>query len=277
VTHLFDQAINLGHQGGDQFIGATHPAWANMVGPFGGISAATALNAVLQHPARLGEPVALTVNFCAGLTDAPFTVLARPVRTNRSTQHWVVELTQSDAEGNVQTALTATAMTATRRDSWDANDMPMPQVTPAQQVPVFRRAQVAWLERYEMRPIAGLIPHIWEGQAASDDPVTASLSQLWMRDNPPRPLDYASLTAMADIFFPRIWLRRATMVPVGTVSMTVYFHADAAHLARCGEGYLLGQARAQAFYKGFFDQTAQLWSEAGVLLCTTHQTVYYKS
>lgn len=277
MMHLFDEAISLAHQGGDDFTGATHPAWANMVGPFGGISAATALNAVLQHPQRLGEPVALTVNFCAGLTDSPFTVQARPVRTNRSTQHWVIELTQADAEGQVQTALTATAITALRRKSWDANDMPMPQVTPAQQVPVFRRAQVAWLERYEMRPIAGLIPHKWEGQAASDDPVTASLSQLWMRDDPPRALDYASLTAMADIFFPRIWLRRATMVPVGTVSMTVYFHADADQLAKTGEGYLLGQARAQAFYKGFFDQTAQLWNEAGVLLCTTHQTVYYKS
>ena len=168
-------------------------------------------------------------------------------------------------------------MTAVRRESWNANDMPMPQVTPAKQVPAFRREGVTWLQRYEMRPLTGLIPHQWEGQAASDDPVTASLSQLWMRDNPPRPLDYASLTAMADIFFPRIWLRRATMVPVGTVSMTVYFHADATQLAQTGEGYLLGQARAQAFYKGFFDQTAQLWSEAGVLLCTTHQTVYYKS
>lgn len=276
MKHLFDQAVELTAEDGDRFVGATHPAWANMVGPFGGISAATALNAVLQHPKRLGEPVALTVNFCAGLTDAPFTLEARPVRTNRSTQHWVIELTQSDADGLLQTALTATAMTAVRRDSWNANDMPMPQVTPALQVPTFRRTGVTWLERYEMRPIAGLIPHKWEGQAATDDPVTASLSQLWMRDNPPRPLDYASLTAMADIFFPRIWLRRATMVPVGTVSMTVYFHADAAQLAATGEGFLLGQARAQAFYKGFFDQTAQLWNESGLLLCTTHQTVYYK-
>lgn len=277
MKHLFDEAIQLTAQGGDNFTGATHPAWANMVGPFGGISAATALNAVLQHPQRLGEPVALTVNFCAGLTDAPFTLQARPVRTNRSTQHWVIELTQVDADGVVQTALTATAMTALRREGWDANDMPMPQVTPALQVPAVRRAGVTWLERYEMRPVAGPIPHRWEGQAASDDPVTASQSQLWMRDNPPRALDYASLTAMADIFFPRIWLRRATMVPVGTVSMTVYFHADGEHLAATGEGYLLGQARAQAFFKGFFDQTAQLWNEAGVLLCTTHQTVYYKS
>jgi hypothetical protein len=30
---------------------------------------AQALNAVLQHPERLGDPVALTVNYCAALAD----------------------------------------------------------------------------------------------------------------------------------------------------------------------------------------------------------------
>ncbi|NTV86164.1 MAG: thioesterase family protein, partial [Burkholderiaceae bacterium] len=39
---------------------------------------------------------------------------------------------------------------------------------------------------------------------------------------------------------------------------------------------LLGQARAQSFFNGFFDQSAELWNEAGVLLATTHQIVYFK-
>ncbi|MDB5873691.1 MAG: acyl-CoA thioesterase, partial [Ramlibacter sp.] len=39
---------------------------------------------------------------------------------------------------------------------------------------------------------------------------------------------------------------------------------------------LLGQAQAQSFFNGYFDQTAQLWSEAGDVLTTTHQVVYYK-
>ena len=98
-----------------------------------------------------------------------------------------------------------------------------------------------------------------------------------MRDEPPRPLDFASLAALSDVFFPRIWRRRATRVPAGTVSMTVYFHASAAQLRQTGTGYLLGQARAQAFRHGFFDQTAQLWNEAGQLLATTHQVVDYKA
>ncbi|MGI9133179.1 MAG: thioesterase family protein, partial [Rhodoferax sp.] len=56
----------------------------------------------------------------------------------------------------------------------------------------------------------------------------------------------------------------------------VYFHADGAQLAATGADYLLGQARAQVFRSGFFDQTAQLWSQAGILLVSTHQVVYYK-
>ena len=48
-----------------------------MIGPFGGVTAAQALNAVLQHPQRLGEPVAFTVNFATALADGPFLVQAR--------------------------------------------------------------------------------------------------------------------------------------------------------------------------------------------------------
>ena len=66
------------------------------------------------------------------------------------------------------------------------------------------------------------------------------------------------------------------MTPIGTVSMTIYFHAGQAQLQQTGTGYLLGQAQAQAFRDGYFDQTAQLWNEAGELLVTTHQIVYYK-
>ncbi len=266
TPHLFDQAIALTAQSNDHFSGHTSPAYANMVGPFGGITAAQALNAVLQHPQLLGEPVSLTVNFVAALADGPFDVQARPARTNRSTQHWVVEFFQAG-----QTVLTATVFTATRRDTWGLDDEPMPVVSaPSQVPPPAMQAPMAFIKRYELRPIAGYMPSVWDGGGSS------SLSQLWVRDNPPRPLDFAALSAFADIFFPRVFIRRAKMVSVGTVTMTVYFHADSEQLAATGCGYLLAQARAQVFRNGYFDHSAQLWNEAGVLLATTHQIVYYK-
>ena len=234
------------------------------------------LSALEQPPGErqltlLGEPVSLTVNFAAGLVDGPFRIEARPVRTNRSTQHWTITLWQTAPDNSDMVMLTATAVTAVRRTTWSAVDERMPMVSPPASVPAAPFTdRVPWVSRYEMRLVAGALPQRW------DDAETDSLTQLWLRDHPPRPLDYASLTALADAFFPRIWRRRARMTPIGTVSMTVYFHADANELAIIGDGYLFGQARSQSFFNGFFDQSAQLWSEAGHLLATTHQIVYYK-
>jgi acyl-CoA thioesterase len=268
---FFDQAIALDATEPDAYTGRTHPAYANMVGPFGGVTAATVLNAVMQHPERLGEPIALTVNYAAALADGAFTVTARPVRTNRSTQHWVMEISQPDANGAPATVLTATAVTAVRRATWSVDDEPMPAVPAPAAVPrMTLDSPVAWVKRYAMHPVTGALPTVWEGQGDS------SLIQMWVRDEPGRALDFTSLSALADVFYPRIWLRRARPVPTGTVSMTVYFHAGSAEHAATGSGWLLAQARGQAFRNGFFDQTAQLWNEAGVLLATTHQIVYYK-
>lgn len=271
TVHVFDQAIALDATGDGQYAGATSPAYANMVGPFGGITAATALHAVVRHPALLGEPLSLTVNFCAALADGPFAVSAQPVRTNRSTQHWVVAVTQPGAGGEAGTVVTASVVTAARRTTWSVDDEPMPSVPgPAEVPPYAVPSPVEWVRRYEMRPIEGAIPQAWDGSGRH------SQSRLWLRDAAPRALDLCGLAALADVFFPRVWLRRATRVPAGTVSMTVYFHAGSAQLAEVGHGWVLGQARAQAFRNGFFDQTALLWSEAGHLLCSSHQVVYYK-
>lgn len=272
-AHSFDHALQLTPTAASphQFSGHTSPAYWNMVGPYGGISAALLVQAIWQHPERLGEPLVLTINYAAGTAEGPFTIHAEPVRTTRSTQHWVISLTQPDAQGTAQVGITATAMTALRRDTWQQSDMPIPAVPGPADLP---RSNIQgffeWLARYDMRFAAGGIPAQWDGSGSD------SLTQIWLRDEPPRPLDYRSLAAMSDIFFPRLWLRRATRVPAGTVSMTVYFHASPEQLAAHGTDYLLGQARAQVFRHGFFDQTAQLWGENGALLVTTHQLVYFK-
>ena len=109
--HPLDEAIELQAAAPNEFKGATHPAYANMVGPFGGTTAAQLLQSAMLHPERLGEPVALTVNFAAPVADGYIRFVARPVRTNRSTQHWVLEWLQQ-ADGQTQVMMTATALTA---------------------------------------------------------------------------------------------------------------------------------------------------------------------
>ena len=272
-THPLDDALVL--QAQEQtpgiFHGRTTPAYWNMVGPFGGVTAAVLLQAVLDHPQLLGEPLSLTVNFAAAVTEGAFTIKATPVRTNRSSQHWIITLEQPGANGEPAIATTATAVTAVRRETWSVTDSPMPQA-PAVELceraaPAFRSE---WLSRYEMRPVSGNLPTVW------DDSGDTSLSQLWVRDAPERPLDFPALAAVSDVFYPRMWLRRARQVPAGTVSITTYFHANSAQLAQSGSGYLFAQARAQELRNGFCDQTAQLWNADGLMLATSSQIVYYK-
>ncbi|GAB2526699.1 MAG: thioesterase family protein [Giesbergeria sp.] len=271
TPHSFDQALVLESTAPGLLRGHTSPAYWNMVGPFGGITAATALRAILLHPDRLGDPLSLTVNYAGALSTGPFTVQATPVRTNRSTQHWTVSILQTDAQGEQVVTTTATAVTAVRRETWSLADVAMPTVPGPEGLDAYPPAPgIEWFSRYDLRPVTGALPRQWNGQGDS------SLTQVWMRDSPPRPLDFCALAALADVFFPRVWLRRAVHVPAGTVSITVYFHASAAQLATTGTGHVLGQARAQEFRNGFFDQTVQLWSESGTMLATSHQIVYYK-
>lgn len=276
MTHPFDQAIALALLGQDRFAGRTSAAYWNMVGPFGGITAATVLHAVQQQTC-LGVPVALTLNYAAAVQEGAFTVHARAARTNRATQHWVVEITQPDAQGQPQVAVTATVLTAEPRATWGISDTPMPQVAPpgdALERPW--TSPLAWVRNYDVRQIQGALPQRWDDAVSTLGPDEASLSRIWMRDSPARALDHCSLAALADVFFPRVYLRRPSRVPAGTVSMTVYFHADPAQLRAQGDAFVLGQARAHAFRGGFHDQSAQLWGQDGTLLATSVQLVYYK-
>jgi hypothetical protein len=273
-THPLDKALALAHSDirVGQFTGHTSPDYWNMVGPFGGTTAAVMLQAVLRHPDRLGDPVACTVNYAAALGAGEFEILAVPVRTNRSTQHWTIQMSQADAEGKPGVTTTGTAVTALRRDTWGVSDLPMPEVPAPAAVERLSigPARAEWVHRYEMRPIIGSVPRVW------DESGDASETRMWLRDAEPRTLDFAALMALSDSFFPRVWLRRAKPVPIGTVSITTYFHGSAGLLAEVGSGYLLGRATGQQFHRGYFDQAAQLWSEAGQLLATSNQIVYFK-
>ncbi|MEU1526678.1 thioesterase family protein [Nocardia rhamnosiphila] len=271
-THPFDTAIAVEYIDGHRLAGHTCPDYANMVGPFGGVTAAALLRAVERHPERVGDPLSLTVNYAGPIADGPFEITARPVRTNRTNQHWQLELAQ---DGTVTT--TATAVFGIRRDTWSDLELSMPSVpgpdaegVEPQIFPDF----IAWGRNYDLRFVAGAVPDVEPTAEIPENP--DSVSTLWLRDTPARPVDFASLTAMSDAFYPRVFLRRGRYLPAGTISLTVYFHATAEELAAQGTEYLLGRARANRFGHGHFDQIAHLWGHDGTLLATSHQLVYFK-
>jgi Acyl-CoA thioesterase C-terminal domain len=78
---------------------------------------------------------------------------------------------------------------------------------------------------------------------------------------------------MSDAFFGRVFHARRALVPFGTVSLTTYFHADAADLAAED----IAVADAKIFHKSYGDQNGELWSPSGRLLATTTQIAYFKA
>lgn len=266
-SHPFNSAIALEALSDNCFRGHTTPAYANMVGPFGGITAACLLNAVLQHPQRIGEPVALTVNFAGPIAAGEFDIEAIPVRTNRSTQHWTLLLRQAG-----EVATTGTAFTALRREGWAEQELVAPEAPPAESLPALDwPEQLGWTRNYDFRFVSG------DFDPARGQALTSSRSLMWIRERPQRTLDFPGLAALGDSFFPRIFIRRQQLVPAGTVSVSLYFHADSAELAALNNQYLLAEAVANQTRKNYHDQSAHLWSRDGQLLLSSSQIVYYKA
>lgn len=265
--HPFDEATELEEAGGPgRWLARTSDAYWNMVGPFGGLVGALLFKSAYAHPAREGEPIALTVNFCAAIRKGEMAIAAEPARTNRSTQHWTMTMRQDD-----ECVATATAMFGKRPETFAARPAQHPSAPPFGSLKRMPWAGSGWIERYDLRFAEG--DPFWASKAQEPAPAR---STLWIAADPPRPLDFVGLAALTDIFFGRIIHVRQQMVPFGTVSLTSYFHATATDLATIGAEEVLGTADARIFDRGYHDQSAEIWSKDGRLLATSHQLVYYR-
>jgi acyl-CoA thioesterase len=268
TPHLFDEATRV-TAGDSRWQGRTSPDYWAFVGPFGGATAATILRALIEHPQRLGDPLALTVNYCAPIAEGPFDLDVRLVKANRSSQHWCVELSQGGAE----VATLATAVFAERRPSWSHQPAEMPQVRPFEEIRPCPEVAASWVKQYDFRFIEGFP----DFRSNTKQAPQSAFSKLWIADRVPRGIDHLSLMSMSDAFFARIFHARRELVPIGTVSLTTYFHVDTDDLAREDITRVLAAADAKIFHKSYGDQTGELWSPSGRLLATTTQIVYFKA
>src|SRR4051794_21202107 len=153
--HPLDEATALAGAPGDGVRrGRTSEAYWTFIGPFGGASAATALRAVLEHPGCEGDPLAVTVNFCAPIERGEFEVHVRRARANRSSQHWQVEFHQGDG---AEAVLTASIVTAARRASWAHQTARPPALAPFESMAEFdNRASLPWVAQYGFRFAEGI-------------------------------------------------------------------------------------------------------------------------
>ena len=269
MDHPFDGACALEAAGPGRYRGHAPDAYWNMAGPFGGTTAAVLLRAALLEQPDAVEPVALTVNYCAALVQGEFQIGVRALRSGKSVRHVSLELTQGDA-----IAASASVVLALRRDTWSHQTAAMPDVAPPDALaPMDTSGRLPWLQRYEFRFVRGAL----QPQAQPFTQARSARSVLWVADAPRRALDHLSLAALCDVFFVRVFQVRGTLVPAGTVTMTVHFHAGADEIAAQGDAPVLGVADAQTFTRNFGDQSAQLWSSRGRLLATSTQLAWFKA
>jgi hypothetical protein len=163
---------------------------------------------------------------------------------------------------------------AERRPSWWHQAATSPAAAPFEAIRPYPEAAASWVKQYDFRFIEGY-PEIHPG--AKGQPPGSAFSKLWIGDRLPRKIDMLSLMAMSDAFFARIFHVRHELVPVGTVSLTTYFHTNADDLANEDITRVLAVTDAKVFHRSYGDQSSELWSPSGRLLATTMQIAYFKA
>ncbi len=269
--HPFERAIAVRQDSdGTVLAEASTDYWAFM-GQFGGVTAATCLNALLRHPDAAGQPIALTVNFAAPIQEGALRLSLRRMRASKSTQHWSIEIHQGD---DPEPRTTATAVLAERRQSWSHQPATPPSMPPIEALrELVLPDTVPWVGRYRFWFESG-------APVRSSEPLSppgTACSRFWLADAIERPVDMPSLASMADTFFGRIFQVRGQIVPFGTVSLTTYFHSDADELRAIAAARVIGRAGARRFHRSYSDQSGELWSPDGRLLATSHQIAYFKA
>ncbi len=266
--HAFDAAIQLSNEVEGIWSGQSSPAYANMVGAYGGIVAATLLNSVMLDIRRTGTPVSQTVNFCTGLGAGPFRIETKLQRAGKYTQHWNTELSQGDTM-----IATSSIVMGVRGETFSHQPTSFPNVPPATDIAsMASELPLEWIKRYDYRFVHGGIENI----GTPKTPLGNSQTRVWIADKPPRPLDYLSLAALADCFFLRLLQIRGTMEPMGTVTLTTHFLATEGELAAQGSAQMLGVVDSNRMHNQFHDQTMQMFGTDGKIIASGTQLVWYR-
>jgi acyl-CoA thioesterase len=265
--HVFDESLAMtAHPAiadGLRYEAATHPGFANIIGPYGGWSAALLGKAVIEASGSDMELTSITTDFLAGAPLGPVSVDLDCDREGRSTEFWRATISRGDDR---KLANRAVAILARRRETvaWVEGvrpEAPEPEDCDRVDLPM------EWAKTVEMRPA---VNKPFRGASETQ-------SSCWVRLSPDRPLDPVSLLALADTPTPRLFYVIGRPEFIATVSMTVYLHATSDDYAAVGTDYLLVDANGARGGRGFYDQHARMWSRDGRLLATTQQIVTYRT
>jgi acyl-CoA thioesterase len=144
-----------------------------------------------------------------------------------------------------------------REDQPQWLDLEMPVAAPPEACRRWERVEgmPEFLSRFEVRWVDGL----------AEQDVARNVA--WLRTDPPVPLSWALLSALADVWMPPAFTRLGRPAVVPTLDLTVHFRVPA---APDGE-WVLADHRSEHSGGGTWTSDGELWAPDGTLLVQARQ------
>ena len=254
-----DEDLALAPLGDGAYEGRIHERYWTPRGPLGGYVMAIALAGLqiaVDDAAR--QPRSLTMHFLRPPGAGPIVVRPTLERAGRSL---------STASGRLeQDGKLLGLVLGAFSGPWPGpllDDAPMPEVAPAEDRSVSagdspREDRPPFLDQLVMQQRFGEAPFSGaeHGEAGG-----------WLGLREERPIDAASLTVLADAWFPAPWPRLRSLAPAPTIDLTVHFRAP----LPLPDTLLLGRFRSRLVRDGFFEEDGDLWAPDGTLVAQSRQ------
>jgi acyl-CoA thioesterase len=261
VSSHFDRATALTPSADDpgSFSGEVSQDFWVQSGPNGGYLAAIALRGALAMVPELDRaPRSLHVRFLSAPKAGAFELHATVIRAGRSMTTLGVRMTQDGRD-----FLHASACCSAPFSSIAFQDATPPAVVPpdqAEPVPV----RIPLNERYELRRALG----------GTERNGSRALSGGYVRFADPRPFDALAMAALWDCWPPAVFARafeQRFRGAVPTVEATVYFSRRLPLPDAKPDEFVLLKVESVMADEGFCEESAELWSQSGLLLAQARQ------
>lgn len=251
---------------GDRFFAEVPEGWFQGRGAFGGLVVGWMVRASEASEADAEREIrTLSAQIVGPVQRGPMTLQVETLREGSGVSTRAVRLVQ----GGAVLAHAVVSHGRRRVADRDFSMEPAPFVPPSQDVevaPVEPPIGPEFAQNLEFRPVSGFpmsAPDELGGGAAR------SVGYVRFK-SPPPVVDVAYLAAIADAYWPSIYVTESMLRPMATLAFTLDVHTDPASLDPAQP--FLVETRALAGRDGFVLEDRRVFSQAGALVASNRQT-----
>lgn len=231
-------------------------------GPNGGYLAAILLRSMLmttQQPDRATR--SLTVHYLTVPEAGPIEIATSVEKTGRSITTVMARMSQG-----LKPIALAIGVFGKPFSDFEFQDITMPAASAPESCGLLEfHGVVPNAECYEMRPAIG--PEPWSG-------AERALTGGWIRPKEARPPDALLMAALADAWYPSIFVKArdgqfAGAVP--TIDLTIHFRVELPLANSRPDDHYLVRFESTTARQGYVEESGELWSKDGVLIAQSRQ------